>query len=50
VERLAAAYEAALRAIVEHCRNPQAGGFTPSDFPEAGLDQSALDALMAKFG
>jgi amino acid adenylation domain-containing protein/non-ribosomal peptide synthase protein (TIGR01720 family) len=50
VERLAEAYAAALRAIIEHCRNPQAGGFTPSDFPEAGLDQSALDALMSKFG
>jgi non-ribosomal peptide synthase protein (TIGR01720 family) len=50
VERLAEAYAAALRAIIAHCRNPQAGGFTPSDFPEAGLDQSALDALMARLG
>ena len=50
VQRLADAYAAALRAIIDHCRNPNAGGFTPSDFPEAGLDQSALDALMSKFG
>jgi non-ribosomal peptide synthase protein (TIGR01720 family) len=50
IERLAEAYTDALRAIIEHCRNPQAGGFTPSDFPEAGLDQAALDALMAQFG
>jgi len=50
IERLARAYEAALRAIVEHCRDPDAGGFTPSDFPEAGLDQSALDALMSQLG
>jgi non-ribosomal peptide synthase protein (TIGR01720 family) len=50
VERLAAAYAEAVRAIIEHCRNPEAGGFTPSDFPEAGLDQSALDALMAQLG
>ena len=50
VERLAEAYGDALRSIIEHCRNPQAGGFTPSDFPEAGLDQAALDALMAQFG
>jgi non-ribosomal peptide synthase protein (TIGR01720 family) len=48
IERLAEAYTQAVRAIIEHCRNPQAGGFTPSDFPEAGLDQSALDALMAQ--
>jgi non-ribosomal peptide synthase protein (TIGR01720 family) len=50
IQRLADAYGAALRAIVAHCRNPEAGGFTPSDFPEAGLDQSALDALMAQLG
>ncbi|HEU4451894.1 MAG TPA: amino acid adenylation domain-containing protein [Longimicrobium sp.] len=50
VERLAAAYEAALRALIDHCRAPEAGGFTPSDFPEAGLDQSALDALLDQLG
>jgi amino acid adenylation domain-containing protein/non-ribosomal peptide synthase protein (TIGR01720 family) len=50
VERLAAAYAAALRALIDHCRAPEAGGFTPSDFPEAGLDQSALDALLDQLG
>jgi non-ribosomal peptide synthase protein (TIGR01720 family) len=50
VERLAEAYARALRELIEHCRAPGAGGFTPSDFPEAGLDQDALDALMAQFG
>ncbi|HET7233719.1 MAG TPA: amino acid adenylation domain-containing protein [Longimicrobium sp.] len=50
IERLAEAYRSALRGIIEHCRNPQAGGFTPSDFPEAGLDQGALDALMSQLG
>jgi amino acid adenylation domain-containing protein/non-ribosomal peptide synthase protein (TIGR01720 family) len=49
-ERLAEAYGRALRELIEHCRAPEAGGFTPSDFPEAGLDQAALDALMAQFG
>ena len=49
-ERLAEAYARALRELIEHCRAPEAGGFTPSDFPEAGLDQAALDALMAQFG
>ncbi|MDB4950211.1 MAG: hypothetical protein JWM27_2860 [Gemmatimonadetes bacterium] len=46
VERLAAGYLAALREIVAHCRHPQAGGFTPSDFDLAGLDQDELDALL----
>jgi non-ribosomal peptide synthase protein (TIGR01720 family) len=47
VERLADGYLAALREIVEHCRHPHAGGFTPSDFELAGLDQDDLDALLA---
>ncbi|WP_275888190.1 condensation domain-containing protein, partial [Nonomuraea lactucae] len=32
IERVAAAYVRALRALVEHCLLPGAGGFTPSDF------------------
>ncbi|HEU0300453.1 MAG TPA: amino acid adenylation domain-containing protein, partial [Longimicrobium sp.] len=46
VERLAAAYLDALRELVAHCRDPQAGGYTPSDFALAGLDQDGLDALL----
>ena len=49
VERLAAAYLDALREIVAHCRDPQAGGYTPSDFDLAGLDQEGLDALLANY-
>ncbi|HYH80303.1 MAG TPA: amino acid adenylation domain-containing protein [Longimicrobium sp.] len=49
VERLAGEYLRALRELVAHCASG-AGGFTPSDFPEAGLDQSALDALMSRLG
>ncbi|HEX8391101.1 MAG TPA: amino acid adenylation domain-containing protein [Longimicrobium sp.] len=48
VERLAAGYLDALRTLIAHCRDPQAGGFTPSDFDLAGLDQSGLDAVMAQ--
>ncbi|MBB4637949.1 non-ribosomal peptide synthetase [Longimicrobium terrae] len=50
VERLAAGYLDALRTLIAHCRDPQAGGFTPSDFDLAGLDQGGLDALMAQLG
>ncbi len=50
VERLAAAFADALRGIVAHCRDPKAGGFTPSDFALAGLDQASLDALVGGLG
>ena len=34
-----------LGLLVEHCCAPGAGGYTPSDFPLAGLDQAALDLI-----
>src|SRR5205823_405805 len=43
VESLAAAYLDALREILAHCLSPEAGGYTPSDFPLARLDQATLD-------
>ncbi|HEV2733950.1 MAG TPA: amino acid adenylation domain-containing protein, partial [Longimicrobiaceae bacterium] len=45
VERLAASHLDALRGLVEHCRAPEAGGYTPSDFPRARLNQKDLDKL-----
>ena len=45
VERLAAAFLEALRAIVAHCKEPGAGGRTPADFPLAALTQEAVDRL-----
>jgi len=38
---------AALRSLIAHCQSPDAGGYTPSDFPLAGLTQSQLDRLLA---
>ncbi|MFI5972307.1 non-ribosomal peptide synthase/polyketide synthase [Streptomyces sp. NPDC051452] len=35
----------ALRDIVAHCAGPDAGGRTPSDFPLARLDQTAVDRI-----
>ncbi|HEX6292545.1 MAG TPA: condensation domain-containing protein, partial [Herpetosiphonaceae bacterium] len=46
IERLAQEYIAALRALIEHCLSPDAGGFTPSDFPEMDFDQEELDDLL----
>ncbi|HEX6912006.1 MAG TPA: amino acid adenylation domain-containing protein [Longimicrobium sp.] len=50
MQRLADAYARALRDLAAHGTAEGAGGFTPSDFPEAMLDQEALDALMAQLG
>ncbi len=45
-ERLARSFLAELEALVAHCLSPEAGGYTPSDFPLAGLDQAALARLL----
>ena len=50
IERLARSWIDALRALVEHCRSSEAGGFTPSDFPLAGLDQSQLERIAGRVG
>jgi len=49
IEKLAQDYIEALRELIEHCRLPEAGGYTPSDFPEAALSQEELDDLLAEF-
>ncbi|MGH3823001.1 MAG: amino acid adenylation domain-containing protein, partial [Pseudonocardiaceae bacterium] len=46
IERLAAQMCEALRQIVAHCADAEAGGCTPSDFPLAKMSQAQLDALV----
>ncbi|MFD7712390.1 amino acid adenylation domain-containing protein [Streptomyces sp. NPDC059786] len=46
VRELAEQTRTALREIVAHCAEPEAGGRTPSDFPLAGLTQDRLDRLV----
>uniref|UniRef100_UPI0038CD8F78 amino acid adenylation domain-containing protein n=1 Tax=Tumebacillus avium TaxID=1903704 RepID=UPI0038CD8F78 len=48
VQELAVRYLAALTAIIRHCQDPEAGGYTPSDFPDAELSASDLDQLIAR--
>jgi non-ribosomal peptide synthase protein (TIGR01720 family) len=48
IERLADDMLAALRALIAHCQSPDAGGFTPSDFPLLGLSQDALDEIASQ--
>ena len=45
IQLLAEQYMVALEAIINHCLSPDAGGFTPSDFPLANLDEKKLDQL-----
>jgi non-ribosomal peptide synthase protein (TIGR01720 family) len=47
IEALAAGYLDALRAIIDHCLSPDAGGATPSDFDLTSLSQDAIDMLAA---
>jgi len=47
VEQLARAFVAALRTLITHCQSPEAGGYTPSDFPLAKLTQSEIDRHLA---
>ncbi len=45
VREVADRMTAALRGIVAHCRQPEAGGRTPSDFPLARLTQAEVDRI-----
>ncbi|AVD82427.1 non-ribosomal peptide synthetase [Pseudomonas sp. SWI6] len=45
IDRVAADFDRQLRAVVEHCCQPEVMGLTPSDFPLANIDQAQLDAL-----
>jgi non-ribosomal peptide synthase protein (TIGR01720 family) len=50
IERLAQSFIEAVRSLIHHCTSASAGGYTPSDFSEAGLDQQELDSLLAELG
>jgi non-ribosomal peptide synthase protein (TIGR01720 family) len=48
IERVARVFLDELRSLIQHCASPAAGGYTPSDFADAGLDQKKLDRLISK--
>lgn len=48
IEQLTTGYVQALRSLITHCQSPEAGGYTPSDFPKAQLSQSDLNKLLSK--
>jgi amino acid adenylation domain-containing protein/non-ribosomal peptide synthase protein (TIGR01720 family) len=45
IENLANAYQESLVRIIDHCLSTE-GGYTPSDFPDADLNQAELDELL----
>ncbi|MFJ2482034.1 non-ribosomal peptide synthetase [Pseudomonas sp. NPDC087598] len=45
VQRLADDYATELSVLIAHCVSTEHGGFTPSDFPLAPLQQTQLDGL-----
>jgi FkbH-like protein/non-ribosomal peptide synthase protein (TIGR01720 family) len=47
VQRLADGFINNLTVLINHCQSPEAGGYTPSDFPDAELSQDELDELIA---
>src|SRR5439155_21607807 len=46
IEQLAQGSLCALEGLIAHGQPPEAGGYTPSDFPLAQLDQATLDRLL----
>jgi non-ribosomal peptide synthase protein (TIGR01720 family) len=47
VEKVASRYVESLRELIRHCRQTQAGGYTPSDFPLANLEQDEFRQIAA---
>jgi non-ribosomal peptide synthase protein (TIGR01720 family) len=47
IERVANEQVERLRSVIEHCREEEAGGYTPSDFPAAKLSQEDLDSFLS---
>jgi non-ribosomal peptide synthase protein (TIGR01720 family) len=50
IEKLAGYYSECLRRLITHCCSSSAGGYTPSDFPDANLTQEELDGIMSRLG
>jgi non-ribosomal peptide synthase protein (TIGR01720 family) len=48
IEQLAQGFVEALRSLITHCQSPEAGGYTPSDFQKAKVNQKDLDRLFAQ--
>ncbi len=48
IERFGNDLQKSVRELIAHCTSPEAGGFTPSDFPLASLTQAELDRVTGR--
>ncbi|MFQ4145495.1 amino acid adenylation domain-containing protein [Chlorogloeopsis sp. ULAP02] len=48
IASLAQKFQEVLCELIDHCLSPEAGGYTPSDFPDVTLDQNQLEKVMAE--
>lgn len=48
VTKLAEDFIDTLRSLIAHCQCPDAGGYTPTDFPQMQFSQKELDSLIAE--
>ena len=46
IEQVASDFLRSLQRLIEHCRNVQARGYVPSDFPLVKLNQTKLDEII----
>jgi amino acid adenylation domain-containing protein/non-ribosomal peptide synthase protein (TIGR01720 family) len=46
IDQWARTYITSLKELIQHCMSPDAGGFTPSDFPESDLSAPELEVLL----
>jgi amino acid adenylation domain-containing protein/non-ribosomal peptide synthase protein (TIGR01720 family) len=48
IEDLTRHFTESLERLIAHCQSSEAGGYTPSDFPDANLTQTELDVILAQ--
>ncbi|MEH2178696.1 amino acid adenylation domain-containing protein [Nostoc sp.] len=48
IENLAQSFVEALHKLIHHCQSSDAGGYTPSDFPQMQFSSQELDELLAE--
>ncbi|MEM7103989.1 MAG: condensation domain-containing protein [Bacteroidota bacterium] len=48
IEDLGQSMVSKLGSIIQHCQNADSGNYSPSDFPEADLNQDDLDTLLGQ--
>jgi non-ribosomal peptide synthase protein (TIGR01720 family) len=46
IEELAEGFIDELKSLIAHCQSPDAGAYTPSDFPQAKLDVDKLSSIL----